>query len=1283
MSLTVPTDPGGPLVSLYRGALIGQALSKNLGQAQSEGGDISQAIHATLLQTGVAAGRIDPAKLNPQDQQLLNRTVSEGISKIPTVKPQAGGGLLHDIGLPFQVIGNTATDFANALTGIPQGLMTLGKAAYKTAQETTPFAHSTIAGPDLGDVGKSIVKSTISDFTNFDPMHPLYPVLDIAGALSGGAGLLARTGGGLARLAEAGRLARAGEDVGKLAGTIGRAPTVQSLGNVGQRLAKGIAGLERPTVPISQAAQDAANLSSPAIPIANYSMSPFRRLMVEKPIERFATSRLGNASIPLLPGDRSFADLRGAYHIRKAVNANRGRASALSVSRTVQATQGLNHAMHDLLRESANDQIAGEKFNALVLLRQLAGENLTPEERLQRLEDYRNAVLSTGTPRVEGVPLDTTEADQVRQFYRKLTATTRFQEFFAHPTEGMWNVRNAWDEAIMKGLRSLSIDPHELLNRSLGPAAYVLRKTPEEMLREQPFHIQRSMQFALQAHDVETAIRDALKSGEEPPERALLPKLAETLPRQVDLNDRIALVTRAYHSLRAEAAGIPPRELLNNAESTGYLPGNNLAQKIAQALPAYGVPEAVAEPYASGGLTNYFPQVSALHTQKLRHNAGPIGRATNALIRKPLAKVTGGLVHEKDVGVGLHEFRRENIARLANSRFLGVEPFSSFLQEADLSSFRAGVDRRDPMPLIRHIGQREKLLAHRELAEPMIERLALKAPDGTVAQFSNEAELADKLGSVQEAQRWRLISPRAIQALVVTEDQTALDVANALREEGSMTPELMQHIDQIADEGALQYVRQLSDEVITKGDKQIAVPATYMDNLIKQARVMDSGNRVGHVWQAFINKWRTAVLAYMPSWLLRTSMGHGVLLFISGVWNPTHYFKAMQYFGNGFKVPFTEDSRVFQGLGREVPAGIDQGSPHQDFGAIGHKMAIKNPIPTGITHGVHNIANFQRRAAFISNLNRITKQHFAELRQTFSESGGLRNTRNLDAVIREHPEWVHHALNELDKVSYTFGQMAPWERRLAKNILPFWGWYKFVSKFVWNLPITYPGRALALARLGELGQEDQASLGQMPDWLRSSLMFGTHNLADVHYMSMMGLNPLGDVMNPAAGFQGIVRLGQMSPIMQSALEGMGYNTMTGGLERIDPASGIEEVNGVYIDLATGKEYDNPGQASVGAALDRFFGSLARSFPEIRIAELGMTGGKAVYPESIPLIYERPIPPSSPAALKNVTPLGLLAQYAGVAPKTYNLQKYRVNLLKDIRRGITQQHKAVLKEKAMK
>jgi hypothetical protein len=77
---------------------------------------------------------------------------------------------------------------------------------------------------------------------------------------------------------------------------------------------------------------------------------------------------------------------------------------------------------------------------------------------------------------------------------------------------------------------------------------------------------------------------------------------------------------------------------------------------------------------------------------------------------------------------------------------------------------------------------------------------------------------------------------------------------------------------------------------------------------------------------------------------------------------------------------------------------------------------------------------------------------------------------------------------------------------------------------------------------------------------------------------------------------------------------------------------------------------------------RALGSLLRSIPQYRIAEIGLAGGRPVYPESLPLPgYQRPIPVRD-ASRKDIGTMfspnlgGLLSEYTGVDPKEFNLRR---------------------------
>jgi hypothetical protein len=1230
------------LASLYEGAKLGEAFSTKLGQFQSASDETYQQQRGNLLTTGVATGKINPASLSSSDASLLGKNV------IPsTAQPK---GLLGDIlGVavkPFEVVLNTAGDFASAVEGLPTAAEGVWNAA---ARAVYPFAHKVDLalgldqgdkgpppGPSLPDIGKAIAQATVRDFTNFDPMHPLYPILDLASVASLGTTGAARLGAGLGRLgAEGSTLARVG-------GGISRAV------KPGERPALQLGGLQTDIRP------------------PDYSIAPFRRTFFEKPIDKFFASGYADRQVPTAAEGTTLQDLRAQYWIRKIAHTNTGRVSSGVVKNTYEATKPFAKAMVNLVKESdGSHAIAAEKFNALVLRRMLAADHLNAAQRAERLDTYINNTLKKPLDEVniEGVATKSAQAKAVRDYYTQLLQTPRYRDFFVHGTNGMETVKQVWDQTHIAGLRSIGLDPAELLQRSLGPVAHLYEKTPEEMLREQPELVQKQTNFGILSKQVEDAIVEA--KGEHVMQEALAGELAKLLPSKMgaNLTIRTKLVRDAIRSLKAD---IQDGDRRINLHQPWYLPGNTLRAKVAAGLvDRLHFDTHLAEPYSIGALTNWFPQSSSLGL-KVRQEGFMLGRIGETLSR--------GRFNKGAHDTSLHEFRKEPTIRLLTAQSLGVAPYSDYLHDAFLGHVEAGLERRDLTTFVRHISQRERVILHRMLAEPMIKRLAFKGPDGEAMKFGSFTELQNYIGDTEKAKKWVLVPDQALKMMIQSEGDAAREAVEALATaDGKVTPVVSDAVDHAIDGGAQEAIRQISDSAIANKGKMVAMPRTFFDDLIKQSRTFDSGRKVGRYWQGFINRWRTAVLAYMPSWLLRTSIGHGLILYLAGVTDRRHYTMASTYFKDGFRI--NEEGEKISRL----PPGVEQGTPHEDFGRFGGQRVAVNRLAQFNTGAVHRIANFQRRAAFLSLLEKTSRQRWTDLEDAMRLPHQFTD-HTFDYIQEHHPELVHHALNELDRVSYTFGQMSPWERTLARNFIPFWGWYKFVNKFVWSLPVTYPGRTLAITRLGELGASQQDQLGAIPDWLRTAVLFDTHDLSKVHYLSMLGLNPLGDIANPQKGFQGLIRLGQFSPIIQAGLEGAGYNTLTGGIEEIDPASGIIAINGQYYNVHTGQVTESVGAASPLAAVERALGGLLREFPEVRIAEPFTTGGRAEYPESLPFIYEKPIPGSTP---KPITPLHTLLQYSGVAPREYNLQKFQQKTLTNLSRARGMYRKAVRKSEAIR
>src|ERR1700691_3577759 len=90
-----------PVSRLYAGALLGSALSKELGEVGAQQDQDSISARRATLEAGVATGNLDPGKLSGEDLALLGAALTKNNVKAPSlVKDQLGflGGFVNNLG---------------------------------------------------------------------------------------------------------------------------------------------------------------------------------------------------------------------------------------------------------------------------------------------------------------------------------------------------------------------------------------------------------------------------------------------------------------------------------------------------------------------------------------------------------------------------------------------------------------------------------------------------------------------------------------------------------------------------------------------------------------------------------------------------------------------------------------------------------------------------------------------------------------------------------------------------------------------------------------------------------------------------------------------------------------------------------------------------------------------------------------------------------------------------------------------------------------------------------
>lgn len=596
------------------------------------------------------------------------------------------------------------------------------------------------------------------------------------------------------------------------------------------------------------------------------------------------------------------------------------------------------------------------------------------------------------------------------------------------------------------------------------------------------------------------------------------------------------------------------------------------------------------------------------------------------------------------------------------------DPRQLYLEMSDLQLFRSGAARADSMGIVNAFARMEEDLVENGFGTRIIEPRTLKDTNGESIIVHNQRE-ADMVSGknkgewiyfpVGDATKWFKGEINLLRQ--VAKKLEELDGKGIRVTDEEWDTQLNKLIEDQAKEFTFEYVgASRADGVI--------LPRSFMERMRAHTKAYEGfGGKVGQIWINSLNIWRTATLAWMPRWWINTAGGSAVLALLHGTWDPRLYAGAIRLMGT-----------------KRVPGEIALSTYAIEHHGPGiHSLDFAGPT-RGIYKNVQRLENVFRTSAFLRALDRDTRKAMRESAESIDALAGmspkqrftrfwddeyLNNLLGLGDKEAMSLEAIDHAVSETDRFFYNFLQLGPNERRFVRQIIPFYGWYKFVTKFIWRLPVDYPGRANIIARLGYVGQQAEEEMGPMPDWMKGSIFFNKdpHNLK---FMTTYGLNPFSQFANPYGpqGAQSLVNFGQFAPAIQAMFAGMGVGPF-GETTAISPQEGITtDFLGRQIRAGSGEEV----RAGQGPWFKRVLGAGIRSLPQMREMEqsginvdlpgplprLWGTGGRPTYPESLPLIAPRPM------AVREETrkgtgvfgPRGLLLQSTGTQIRERNLAK---------------------------
>jgi hypothetical protein len=253
--------------------------------------------------------------------------------------------------------------------------------------------------------------------------------------------------------------------------------------------------------------------------------------------------------------------------------------------------------------------------------------------------------------------------------------------------------------------------------------------------------------------------------------------------------------------------------------------------------------------------------------------------------------------------------------------------------------------------------------------------------------------------------------------------------------------------------------------------------------------------------RAVTNTWRALVLNLRLGWLVNNIVGNTGLYMLS---NPgPGAFREL--------VSPTVSRAAMEEFFSEQVAGTLYGTQTPTRGAISRFMG-RGPTRRAV-RAVPDIA----RRADIASEQRLrqavvgrTLRASPELRSLTRDMRGqiLRDEQMTTQFLHDNPQLVDRAAQEAYRTLGNYNSLTPFEQNVVRGAIPFYAWYRAITKITFSLPVDSPYRSALVASLGNLGfpreavYGDPRILGGIPigDWV----------------LRTTGLNPLMTVPQTAA-----------------------------------------------------------------------------------------------------------------------------------------------------------------------
>lgn len=275
---------------------------------------------------------------------------------------------------------------------------------------------------------------------------------------------------------------------------------------------------------------------------------------------------------------------------------------------------------------------------------------------------------------------------------------------------------------------------------------------------------------------------------------------------------------------------------------------------------------------------------------------------------------------------------------------------------------------------------------------------------------------------------------------------------------------------------------------------------------------------LGVVYDKPLRAWKTAVLPLSPSWQVGNIVGNLTLATFGAGVGPISLAKAMAEAVREYRASGPKGARTMPGPRRLYTSGAT-------FAEFDYLRGA----------GTKTARSRLGRAA-----EPLTNAAGGFVRKSYALNGFVDDFGRSAVFLAKKAEGLTEeaALRESLKAMGDFSRMTPFERRVAKRIVPFYAWQRHMTQLAFRLPVEHPLRVAWTLRLAdEFGQPD-SDLAALPSFMRGAIPLPGGKLLGTS--SLFPFGDAGKILTPAGMRQ------SLSPLLKIPAErATGLNFFTG------------------------------------------------------------------------------------------------------------------------------------------